>query len=70
MKEIGKVIEYNGNYGVIVNQDGKRYILLDKDIMDDNIIQPNDDVSYVPEKYTDEEIDENLARFVKKISRS
>lgn len=69
MKELGRVIEYNGHYGRIINQDGKEYILLDKDIMDNNIIQTNDDVSYVPEKYVDSDIDENIARFVKKISR-
>lgn len=69
MKEIGKIKEYDGNYGKIINQDGKEYTLFNKEIMDDGQITEYDIVSYVPEEYKNDLVNENIARFVKKIKK-
>lgn len=67
MKNIGIVKEYDGFYGKIVNLDGNEYILLNKEIMDNNDINKLDVVSFVPENYQKDDIKENMARFVKKM---
>lgn len=69
MKEFGKVIEYDGYYGKITNQDGKEYTLFDKEIMNNEQLDKYDIVSYVPESYSNDEVEENIARFVKKIEK-
>ena len=66
MQEIGKVKEYNGHYGKIVDQDGKEYLLLEDQIMNDEQINHLDDVTFVPENYHNSEVNEDIARFVKK----
>ena len=69
MKEIGKVKDYNGYYGTIVNEEGKEYILLNKELVDNEPVGIYDAVSYVPESYSNDEVEENIARFVKKIEK-
>ena len=69
MKEVGIVKEYNGFYGKIVNLEGKEYLLLNKEIMGENQINKLDAVSFVPENYKKNEVNENIARFVKKMMK-
>ena len=66
MREKGKVREYNGHHGKIIGQDGKEYLLLEEQIMPDEEINHLDDVSFVPENYRNSEVNEDIARFVKK----
>ena len=65
MKNIGVVKEYNGFYGNIIDLEGKQYILMDKNIMENNEINKYDTVLFVPEEYKKNDI----ARFVKKIEK-
>ena len=67
MKEIGKVKEYNNYYGTIVDEKGDKYLLLKEQIMNDTEINNMDIVSFVPEEYKKNEVDQKIARFVKKI---
>ena len=69
MKEFGKVTEYDGYYGKITNQEGKEYTLFNKEVMDNEQLDKYDVVSYVPEEYHNDLVDENIARFVKKIEK-
>lgn len=69
MKNIGVVKEYNGFYGKIENLKGDNYILLKKEIMGNDQINKLDVVSFVPENYTKDDIDEKIARFVKKLEK-
>lgn len=66
MKEIGQVVDYNGYYGKIINENGKEYLFFKEQIVDDESISNHDQVSFVPEEYEDVEVKESLARFVKK----
>ena len=60
-EEIGIVDRYNGYAGRIKAND-KEYILLDKDIINNENIKPNDEVNFIPEIKNDVYI----ARFVRK----
>ena len=70
MKDIGVVKEYNGFYGKIENLNGDKYILLKKEIKGNEQINKLDVVSFVPENYKKNDIDEKIARFVKKLEKS
>ena len=69
MKDFGKVKEYNGYYGKIINQDGKDFLLLDSQIMDNQNINNSDFVTFIAEKYQNSEVNEDIARFVKKYEK-
>ena len=47
MKDIGKVKEYNDYYGVIINEKGDKYLLLDKEVVEGDKIKESDLVSFV-----------------------
>ena len=64
MKIYGKVIEYNGVYGIIKGVDGIDYKLLDKNIIDKNI-SVSDNVVFECERFKTCEVIVNIARFVK-----
>ena len=65
MKEIGQVKEYNGYNGKIVNRDGKEFLLLKEQIVDNESLKNLDEVEFVPEKFVRGEISLDIARFVK-----
>ena len=66
MKNIGKIINYVGCSGLIIDNEGKKYILLK-----DNILYLNpkigDLVTFKVEKFKTVEIEENIATFVAKV---
>ena len=67
MKDIGKVKEYNDYYGVIINEKGDKYLLLDKEVVEGDKIKESDLVSFVPEYFEKNDVKQKVARFVKKI---
>lgn len=67
MREVGKVRNYDGYFGEIINEKGDIYLLKKEEIEENSIINNNDLVSYVPEHYKNSEIDKKIARFVKKV---
>ncbi len=69
MKEIGKVKEYNGYYGKIIDREGKEYLLLDNQIVGNEDIQQLDAVTFVPENYNNSEVNKDIARFVRKLEK-
>lgn len=70
MKIEGVVIDYNGYDGIIETIKKEQFILLREEIVDDETLNKLDKVMFVPEhkQYQDEEY--NIARFVRKLSKS
>lgn len=64
LKKYGKVMTYNGMSGTIKGVDGKSYLLLDKNLIDKDLNE-FDNVQFESENYVTDEIDVELARFVK-----
>lgn len=64
LKKYGKVVSYNGMNGTIKGIDGKSYLLLDKNLLDKDLILL-DNVQFESESYITDEVDVELARFVK-----
>ena len=65
MKKVGKIENYDGYYGTIIDDEGNKHLLLKEELIDENIAN-NDEVSFVPEAYNYEDINESVARFIKK----
>lgn len=63
-KKYGKVMSFNGLHGTIKGADGKSYLLLDKNLMDKHL-HPLDAVQFEPERFVTDEVDVEVARFVK-----
>lgn len=65
MKNIGKIINYTGGSGTIIDNNGKKYI-----VSKNNINYPNpqngDLVTFKIEKFKTVEVEENIATFVSK----
>ena len=65
MKNIGKIINYTGGSGLIIDNNGKKYI-----VSKNNISYPNpqngDLVTFKIEKFKTVEVEENIATFVSK----
>ena len=68
MKNYGKVLKYNGVYGNIKSIDGGNYILLDKNVIDYDI-KECDNVEFEPEFFKTSEVEIQIARYVKKLSK-
>lgn len=64
LKKYGKVVSYNGMNGTIKGIDGKSYLLLDKNLLDKDL-NVLDNVQFESENYVTDEVDVELARFVK-----
>ena len=64
LKKYGKVMTYNGMSGTIKGVDGKSYLLLDKNLIDKDLNE-FDNVQFESENYVTDEVDVELARFVK-----
>jgi len=65
MRKTGKIKEYDGYSGVIVDADKNTYLLLENDVLDKDL-KTGDIVTFEPEVYKTLEIIENVARFVRK----
>ena len=76
MKEIGEVTEYNGYYGIIVDEKGTEYLLLKEEILDEEDLKIKAKVSFVSDEYLIPDENKNsdkiepIARFVKKINKN
>lgn len=71
MKNYGKIIKYDGISGYITGIDGKKYILLDKNIIQESKeLKINDDVEFETDCIKTPEIQLNIARFVKVLKKS
>lgn len=70
MKIYGKVTDYNGDTGNIIGVDGKEYLVLEKDILDNEKIQKNSAVIFTSEIFETPEYSRNIARFVKILKRN
>lgn len=70
MREIGKVRNFDGYFGEIINDNGEIYLLKKEEVEKDITINNNDIVSFVPEHYKNSELDKKIARFVKKIAQN
>ena len=64
LKKVGKIKNYDGFSGTIVDNEGVNYILLKDDLLDD--VKVGDLVVFESEVYETIEIRENMARFVRK----
>lgn len=62
----GKVIEYNGNTGIIIDNQNNEYLILKNNIINNENIAINDDVIFIPEIFNTIEIKEKIATFIKK----
>ena len=67
-KKYGKVTKYNGIYGNIKDINGIDYKLLDKNTIDKNI-KELDNVEFEQDIYKTEEVEINIARFVKLLKK-
>lgn len=67
MKNIGKIINYNGSSGLIIDNNGEKYILSKNNILYSNP-QNGDVVIFKVEKFKTIEIEENVATFVQKLN--
>lgn len=67
MKNIGKIINYNGSSGLIIDNNGEKYILSKNNILYSNP-QNGDVVTFKVEKFKTIEIEENVATFVQRLN--
>jgi len=71
MKNYGRVVKYGGISGTIKGNDGKDYLLLDKNIVSKDVnIEPYDDVEFESDYHKTCEIEVNIARFVKVLKKN
>ena len=68
MKTIGKVIDYNGVSGFIIDKNNIKYIFTTKDLIDSDI-KSGDLVHFEPELYKTVEITLHLARLISKVNK-
>lgn len=66
MKNIGKIVNYIGGSGLIIDDNGQKYILSKNNVMYSNP-QNGDLVNFKVEKFKTIEIEENIATFVSKV---
>lgn len=69
MKKYGKVTRYNGVFGQIKGVDGVDYVLLDKNVVD-NEITVLDNVEFEGENFKTLEVDVQMAMFVKTLKKT
>lgn len=67
MKNIGKIINYNGSNGLIIDNNGEKYILSKNNILYSNP-QNGDLVTFKVEKFKTIEIEETIATFVEMLN--
>ena len=64
----GKIVEFDGNTGSIIDLNGDNYLLLSHELKDKKL-NLNDYVIFKAEEFKTPEINENVARFVKKLNK-
>lgn len=64
-KVIGKVVDYNGVNGFIVDKGNTRYIFTNKDLVSKDV-KVNDIVAFESELFKTVEVELHLARFIEK----
>ena len=64
----GKIVEFDGNTGSIIDLNGDNYLLLSHELKDKKL-NLNDYVIFTAEEFKPPEINENVARFVKKLKK-
>jgi hypothetical protein len=69
MKTFGKVKEFDGYNGYIKGIDGKDYLLMQRDISSEEELHVDDKVYFEPDHFETVEIQEDIARFVKKLEK-
>lgn len=69
MKTFGKVKEFDGYNGSIQAIDGKEYLLICDEIAENNVISEGDNVYFEPDLYKTPEMEEYVARFVRKLEK-
>lgn len=67
MIKTGILVEYDNNVGIIKDNENNEYIVLKKDILNDEI-KINDEVKFESEVVITSEEDKNIARFINKLS--
>lgn len=65
MKQVGKITEFDGFSGVLINREGVKYIFSNDDLISTDL-KVNDIVVFESELYKTVEVEINIARFVKK----
>ena len=68
MIKIGKIMEFDNYTGTIIDTEGKKYIVLKKDILEENL-KTNDIVRFNAEIVKTSEEDKNIARFVNTLKK-
>ena len=69
MKTFGKIKEFDGYNGIIQAIDGKEYLLIKDEIADENVLSEGDCVYFEPDIYKTPEMEEYIARFVRKLEK-
>ena len=64
----GKIVEFDGNTGSIIDLNSDNYLLLSHELKDKKL-NLNDYVIFKAEEFKTPEINENVARFVKKLKK-
>ena len=62
----GKVTNYNGSSGTIIDKNNNKYLLLNHNIINNEQINNNDIVTFIPELFKTIEIEEKVATFIEK----
>ncbi len=70
MKLYGQIIQYDGYTGEIITSNEERYLLLSKEIMDEEILKEGDYVTFRGELYETPDLSMPVARFVKKVNNN
>lgn len=64
--EYGKVVSYDGNSGIILDEFGNKYIFLKTDLVNNDVFKGNF-VTFQKEIFHTLELDKKMARFIRKI---
>lgn len=67
MKNIGKIINYNGSNGLIIDKNGEKYILSKNNLLYSDP-RNGDIVTFKVEKFKTIEIEKNIATFVQRFN--
>lgn len=67
-KSVGKVIDYNGSSGTIINEEGNKIIFSQNNVIS-NDLQEGDYVTYNTEVFKTIEVEEKIATFIKKVNK-
>lgn len=69
MKQVGKIIEFDGFSGTLINKEGIKHVFSNADLISTDL-KVNDLVTFESELYKTVEVEVNIARFVKKYEKN